>query len=119
LKNKSGGVAIIDAIYKVYPRHIGKRAAIRAIQNAVQRLIQGETGSPMEWRQAEAFLASKSTDFGCSIAGSRGVFTPHPATWFNESRYLDDPEEWNKTTPKEEQEMRRVAEANVGVWRPS
>lgn len=110
--------AEVEAIYKTYPRKVGKRAALRAIQNSVQRLIGGESGSLMQWRQAEAFLASKSSEYANSIAGSRGVFTPHPSTWFNESRYLDDPEEWNKVAPADEREMRRSAEANVGVWRP-
>lgn len=112
----------VEAIYKTYPRKVGKRAALRAIQNAVQRLIDGESGSLMQWRQAEAFLASKSSEYANSIAGSRGVFTPHPSTWFNESRYLDDPEEWNKEAPlsaRELRELRNAAEANVGAWRPS
>lgn len=108
-----------EAIYKTYPRKVAKRDALRAIENAVQRLIGGESGPLMEWRAAEAFLASKSTEFANSIAGKKGVYTPYPATWFNKSRYLDDPEEWDRSTVTDEREMRRVAEANVGVWRPS
>jgi hypothetical protein len=39
-------------------------------------------------------LLRKTETFAHSEAGMRGDFTPHPATWFNRSSYLDDETEW-------------------------
>src|SRR6476620_8160014 len=34
--------------------------------------------------------------FARSPAGNRGNLTPHPATWFNQGRYDDNPTEWEQ-----------------------
>lgn len=106
-----------EEIYQVYPRHVGKREAIKAIERALFRLSRELRGvgceTPTKW------LKDQTAKFAQSPAGNRGIYTPHPATWFNQSRYLDDPAEWEVMTEKEEETVRRYREANVGVWRPS
>lgn len=100
---------ISEDIYDVYPRHLGMRAAIPAIENALRRLrtieakyLKGET--------PEIFLAKKTREFAESPAGQKGQLTPYPATWFHQSRYLDDPGEWWIST---DQQRLRASEGMV------
>lgn len=76
-----------EAVYATYPRKVGKRAALKAILSALNRL---DSPDPV------CHLIGITKEFAKSPAGQRGEFTPHPATFFNQSRYLDDPEEWEK-----------------------
>jgi uncharacterized protein YdaU (DUF1376 family) len=86
----------LELIYQEYPRRVGKRAALAAIKLALSRLEKDEyRGKPLTREQAIAGLKNRVVMFAQSAAGRRGSFTPHPATWFNKSRYLDDPKEWN------------------------
>lgn len=88
-----------EEIYNCYPRKIGKRAAIKAIAGALSRLLQGEKGSEQVFTSSDdvrAFLEHRTRMFAQSPSGRRGEYTPHPATWFNQSRYLDDESEWNR-----------------------
>ena len=86
-----------EKIYRAYPRKIGKAAAIRAINSAFHRLIAGESQEPMDGLAANEFLTRAVESFARSPAGNSERFTPHPATWFNQSRYLDDPNEWHRS----------------------
>jgi hypothetical protein len=88
--------AEIEGIYQAYPRHVGKRDALRAIEKAIGRLRKGEFGRKLNDAQIYAGLKERTLYFASTPAGQKGVFTPHPATWFNRSSYLDDPEEWEK-----------------------
>ncbi len=85
----------IQNLYEMYPRKIGKRSALRAIEKAVTRLGKEKP----ELRDADKklrieWLSEKLRAFAESKMGNAGEFTPYPATWFNQSRYLDDPKEW-------------------------
>jgi hypothetical protein len=77
----------VESVYRAYPRKVAKGAALKAIEAALKRL---DSPNPV------AYLISKAKAFSESEAGNRGRFTPHPATWFNRSSYLDDPKEWEK-----------------------
>ena len=107
-----------EELYKLYPRKIGRRAAFKAIEKAIKRLplelsLEGKVVDNLdEW------IKKKTAQFANSPSGQRGIFTPYPATWFNQSRYLDDPKEWELMSEKEEETLRLYREANVGVWRP-
>lgn len=66
-----------ERFWAVYPRHVGKRAAQRALQKALT-----------------------STDIETLLAGAIRLrddpnrierFTPHPTTWLNQGRWDDDP----------------------------
>jgi len=105
-------------VYNLYPRKVARRAAIKAIVYALTRIRDGEVNQkPMAWEDAHKFLITKTRQYSDSPAGNRGSLTPHPTTFFNQSRYLDHEIEWFRTTPQEEHQMRMQAEANVGVWR--
>lgn len=79
------GTSLEDAekIYQVYPRKVGKPAAIRAIISSLKR-----TGTTIE----ECFaLVSK---YSKAKEAEDPQFIPHPSTFFNQDRYLDDPVTW-------------------------
>lgn len=89
-----------ERIYQAYPRHEGRRKALQAIQGALKR-IQNETGGTIEPTDAGRFLLEKTTVYARSPAGQRGQFVPHPTTWYNQGRYLDDEQEWFKNRDDE------------------
>lgn len=74
-----------ENLYSAYPRKVGKASAIRAISNALKR-------NELTYEQ----MLEKVNAFAASPAGNAGNYTPHPATWFNAARYLDDPAEWDR-----------------------
>lgn len=87
----------IEAIFQAYPRHIGKRAALKAIEKAVGRheTMNATRESTRRW------LWKKATEYAKSPAGQKPNdpaqdFRPHPSTFFNQDRFLDDPDEWQK-----------------------
>lgn len=111
-------MTLIEELYKIYPRHIGRGDAFKAIKNALKRLplelqLDGKVVSDID-----DWIRKKTAQFANSPAGQRGIYTPYPATWFNQSRYLDDSTEWELMTEKEEINLKRYREANVGVWTP-
>jgi hypothetical protein len=87
-----------ELLYKLYPRKVAPRDAIKKIEKALQRLreeLKRECPQlPDEYAARYAWLVERVKMFAASPAGRSGTFTPHPATWFNQSRYLDDPSEW-------------------------
>ena len=80
-------------IFEAYPRREGHGNAMKAIAKAVSRVAKSEGIAPLE---ARIFLMRMVMTYAKSPCG-RGdpQFIPHPATWFNQSRYLDDPQNWN------------------------
>lgn len=69
-------------IYEAYPRKIGRPNALRAITKALK------TKPPKELLDATARYAR-------AVSGIlEEKFIPHPATWFNQERYNDDPATW-------------------------
>lgn len=104
-------------VYNLFPRKVGRRAALKAIEYAIIRIHDGEfNDKPMIWEDAYKFLITKTRQYAESPAGNRGEFTPHPATFFNQSRYLDHEIEWHKTNAAEDQQVRMRSEAAVGTW---
>ena len=98
----------VEAIYNVYPRKVGKAAAMKKIASALLSL------HPEKGDDTFSFLLDRTRKFANSPAGKRGEFTPHPTTWYNQGRYLDDPKEWyiqdipdNKKTQKEQVKISR------------
>jgi hypothetical protein len=79
-----------EEIYKHYPRKVGRPAAIKAIISAIAK-VKGDAG----------FLVQRTKAFANSPAGNAGEFTPHPATWFNQERYNDDPIQWERTDKRQ------------------
>lgn len=71
-------------IYNAYPRKVGKAAALKAILAALRK-------------ERFDILLEATGKFAASPAGRRGAYTPHPATWFNHERWLDDTTEWERS----------------------
>lgn len=76
------------AIYDAYPRHIGLKLALKAI-TAVLKTVDAAT----LLSAAEAYSAATA-----KWDAKDRQFIPHPATWFNQGRYEDDPAEWIKSS---------------------
>lgn len=85
-----------DLIYGAYPRKVGRGAAIEKIKRAIQKIAEGECGQRMSLGDAAKFLHEIVAIYARSPAGNAGEYTPHPATWFNQSRYMDDAKDWNR-----------------------
>jgi len=91
---------VVEELYRLYPWHVGKKAAERAIKNALKRLALElkVSGSPNVGDEHQ-WLKEQVSAFAESPAGTRnglfkGYMPPYPSTWFNQSRYLDDQEAW-------------------------
>jgi hypothetical protein len=86
-----------EAIYAAYPRHIGRSAALKAIDKALASM-RADHGT-----NAQAYLLCLTEAFATAVQkwepGER-QFIPHPSTWFNQGRYLDDPKEWERGKPE-------------------
>ena len=82
-----------ETLYGLYPRHIGKVAAIKAIQKALKL-------KPFD----AMLLAVRAYVRKIEIEGTEEQFIPYPASWFNAGRYEDDmtphPKNGNETAPK-------------------
>lgn len=99
-QKRRGGSSIhpaAEAIYRAYPRHIGRDLALRAITNAIER-AGGDADSLME--ATSAYAAAVATwpkavrykkDFN---SGTTFDQVPHPSSWFNAGRHLDDRVNW-------------------------
>jgi hypothetical protein len=78
-------------IYEAYPRHVGPRKALSAIAAARKRLHGEGKEHPGE------FLLAKAKEYAAirrEVEGQPYTHTPHPATWFSQGRYEDDPAQW-------------------------
>ena len=64
--------------YDLYPRKVGKQAAIKAYRRA------------RKVADADTLLAGLRSQLP-KLAGSEERFRPHPATWLNEGRWEDEP----------------------------
>lgn len=73
-----------DLWWALYPRKVAKIAARRAWNAAIRR-ITAETGCSR--RQAEDQLITALRHF---TFNPDQRFQPHPATWLNSGRYLDE-----------------------------
>lgn len=78
---------VVEDIYRAYPRHVGKVAALAAINKAIGRIGRAD---------AATWLLSTVQAFAKSNKGQSGQFCPHPATWMNQGRYDDDQAEWHR-----------------------
>jgi len=69
----------IEQIYQAYPKHVGKGQAFRAIKAALKKIHSSS-------------LLDAVNRYSVSVAGKDPQFIPHPSTWFNGERWLDEPE---------------------------
>jgi hypothetical protein len=93
IKKRNVSKSEIEALYQHYPRKVGKRAALAAITKALDR-VADRVEDPVAWMEERVTTFSKSPV-------AQGSFCPHPATWWNQDRFDDDAQEWEKTEKKE------------------
>jgi|SRR5215469_1084016 len=116
--NKSlarSSLAETEEIYECYPRKVGRKVALKAIGQAIRRVQEGEYGKTFSRDEAVAGIKQRTLLFAESPAGKRGTFTPHAATWFNRSSYLDDPKEWEQNDSGAAAERSRRTRENILV----
>lgn len=81
----------VEAIYAAYPKKVGKGAALKAIRKALSKV------------ERAALLAAVEA-FAVFVAPKKGTsdwkFVPHPATWFNQERWADEPEPGHLASPE-------------------
>ena len=85
----------LEEIYRAYPKHVGKPKALQAIASAVKRLRKErpELDALAYLKQrTEAFAKVRQRIHEADKTQER--FTPHPSTWFHQSRYDDDESTW-------------------------
>jgi len=78
---KAADKKMAEQIYQAFPRKVGKPAALKAILRAMAKI-----DPPQLLRLTQEYAAAR--------AGEDAQFTPHPATWFNQERYNDNPSTW-------------------------
>lgn len=79
----------LDSIYKLYPRPENRKAAIKRIGEALDRISKGEIdGAPRTQQEAILYLRERTEAARQEFAGREKRFIPHPTTWFHGSRYL-------------------------------
>jgi hypothetical protein len=108
----------IETIYYAYPRKVGRRRALLEIELALRR-ISKEVPHLLNRteKEVEQLMLNTVLMFANSPAGKRKNFTPHPSTWFHQSRYLDDPEEWfHVEGTKQDDLARRNADSLATVF---
>jgi hypothetical protein len=86
--------AALEAIYQSYPRHEAKKAALKAIENALLEIAKRpDVSDPAAW------LLERVAAYAEARKGQDTKYTPHPASWFNAGRYDDDQEQWKPKEP--------------------
>jgi hypothetical protein len=81
-----------EQIYALYPRKVAPEAAKRAITAALKK-IDFET---LAERVGEYANHVNAWSHASRYTKDNRDTVPHPATWFNEGRYNDDPKEWRR-----------------------
>jgi len=77
--------AVALIIYNYYPRKVGRTKALASI---IKCLMEGE--DPVLMRNA----TRKYAECVASWPEEEKRYIPHPSTWFNQGRFMDDPENW-------------------------
>ena len=98
-------VSEIEAIYAAYPRRVKPTEAKKRIESALISLRK-EHGD-----ENFAYLLDRTRKFANSPAGKRGEFTPHPSSWYNQGRYMDDPNEWYRVDSEQKKPYQQQQQA--------
>lgn len=86
-----------EAIYQAYPRHVGRKTALRAIQTAAKQLEK--EGLPDQ--KPLEYLLDRVKAYAAAVAewpATDRQFVPHPSTWMNQGRWADAASEWKRGT---------------------
>lgn len=111
--NNSPLAALAESVYSVYPKKVGRGAALKAIEKAILKVERVEK---CQEGDAAAFLRSKAEEYARARESADPKYTPHAATWFNQERYLDDPAEWSpKSNSRVREQNERPETINVPI----
>lgn len=72
-----------EQVYELYPKKVRKPKAIVSIRNAIKQF-------------GFELIRQKTVEFAKARQGQNDQFTPHPATWFNQHGFNDEPSTWNQ-----------------------
>lgn len=103
-------------IYQDYPIHVGRKAALASIEKAISRYAHE---NKLEALAATEFIHKAVIEFAASPAGRKRKpetgesLVPHPATWFNQDRFLDDRSHWYEESTPAASKARQRTVANV------
>jgi len=89
---------LAEAVYALYPKKVGKAAALKAIV----KVLKAGTITELE-------LQTKVRTYAEAVAKwseQDKTFIPNPATWFNQHRFDDDPATWIRE-PAEPREKKK------------
>lgn len=102
VRTKGDTDPVVVNIYEAYPKKVGRPAALKAIANACRSIDADQ-------------LLELTAAYAKSVAGADLQFIPHPATWFNQERYNDDPKTWTRSDSRDRtQSSRNAGTANEG-----
>jgi len=108
---------IREQIYAAYPRKVGRGLALAEIDKALARIpLEAPHLRERSNLEIAELLLNTVIVYAASPAGQRKSFTPHPSTWFHQSRYLDDPKEWFYDDSKQDDLARRNSVALSSVF---
>jgi len=99
----------VETLYQAYPRHVGKPTALKAIAAALKvEAVKKDLGLPFPALLDKVRLYARSRAAAIAKEPEERKYTPHPATWFNQQRYKDDPAEWGINLAQDAQSNRRL-----------
>lgn len=93
---------LIEEIYAAYPRKVGRPAALVKIRHALSKI----DGSK---------LLQATRAYSEAVKGMDPQFIPHPATWFHQERYNDDPKTWRRDE-KHDRNQNTLNRGNEGAY---
>ncbi len=98
-KDKAGEIpgTTAEDVYAAYPNKVGRPKALKSIATAAKKL---DASGPLDGHDnGMDYLLELTRAFARCVArwpdADRG-YVPHPTTWFNQERYLDDPDTWTR-----------------------
>ena len=85
---------LFNQFWKLYPRPIGKKVAYSAFAKAYLSLAADDR---IPTRDAAQRIVDRAMEFAKSSRGKEQQYLPHPSTWLNQGRYLDNPTLWKES----------------------
>lgn len=102
-----------EQVYALFPKKVGRDEALRAITKQLK-------AHPL------SYLLDKTNQFRQAVESwpvsyrymqDGGDRCPHPATWFNQGRFADDPKEWRRAGARKPAEHQHISPTEPQGWR--
>jgi len=90
--------ANVERVYQAYPRKVAKPTALKAIQKQITKYGFDD-------------VLSKTELFAKATQGEDLKFIPHPATFYNQERFNDDPDTWSNCNSNSGTSSKGVSDA--------